>query len=239
MSNYRKLVLDIETVGEDFDSLDETTKEVLTRWIKKESESDIEYQKSLDELKNRLGFSPLTAQIVALGLLDCDKNEGVVYFEAPNQNIEEFKENGIIFRQATEKKMLEEFWRIALSYDYFITFNGRTFDLPFIMIRSAICNIKPTKDLMKNRYIPSQNFDAIHIDLLDQLTFYGALWRKGNLHLWTRAFGIESPKSQGVTGDDVGRLYSQGKFLDIARYNVLDLKATRELYLKWEKYLKF
>jgi hypothetical protein len=31
------LVFDIETVGEDFDALDETSQDVLTRWIKKES----------------------------------------------------------------------------------------------------------------------------------------------------------------------------------------------------------
>jgi DNA polymerase elongation subunit (family B) len=237
--NSKKLIIDIETVGEDFDSLDETTKESLTRWIKKEAETEEDYKKSLEELKNRLGFSPLTAQIVALGLLDCERNEGIVYFEAPNQKIEEFKEDGIIFRQSTEKKMLEEFWKIVLSYSYFITFNGRAFDIPFIIIRSAISKIKPTKDLMRGRYLSQQDFDAVHIDLADQLSFYGALRKKGNLHLWSRAFGIASPKSQGVTGDDVGRLYSQGNYLDIAKYNVLDLRATRELYLNWEKYLKF
>ncbi|GIW65278.1 MAG: hypothetical protein KatS3mg093_257 [Candidatus Parcubacteria bacterium] len=233
----KKLIIDIETVGEDFDSLDEFTQENLTRWIKKESENEEEYNKALEELKNRLGFSPLTAQIVVIGLLDYEKREGVVYFDAPGQNFEEFKENGIIFRQANETEMLSEFWRISNSYNYFITFNGRTFDIPFIMIRSAVCGIRPTKDLMRGRYVYQQSLDAIHIDLAEQLSFYGAMRRKGSLHLWTRVFGIESPKSQGVTGDDVGTLYSQGKYLDIARYNVLDLKATASLFEKWDKYL--
>lgn len=233
----RKLIIDIETVGEDFDALDDFTKENLTKWIKKEAENETEYQKLLDELKNRLGFSPLTAQIVVIGLLDYERREGIVYFDAPGQKIEEFKENGITFKQATEKEMLDEFWKISNHYNYFITFNGRSFDIPFIMIRSAVCGIKPTKDLMRGRYVYQQSLDAIHIDLAEQLSFYGALRKKGSLHLWSRIFGIESPKSQGVTGDDVGKLYIEGRYLDIARYNVLDLKATAELFNKWDNYL--
>jgi hypothetical protein len=59
------------------------------------------------------------------------------------------------------------------------------------------------------------------------------------LHTWSRAFGIESPKSQGITGDDVGALFKEGKFLEIARYNVGDLRATKKLYEYWDKYLCF
>ena len=35
MSIINKLILDIETVGADFNSFDETTQDSLTRWIKK------------------------------------------------------------------------------------------------------------------------------------------------------------------------------------------------------------
>ena len=89
---------------------------------------------------------------------------------------------------------------------------------------------------MEGRYLYQQKF-AKHIDLLDQLTFYGATRKKGNLHLWSKVFGIKSPKDEGVTGDDVGRLFKEKKFLDIARYNVGDLHATKELYDKWNNYL--
>jgi len=50
---------------------------------------------------------------------------------------------------------------------------------------------------------------------------------------------IESPKAQGVTGDDVGRLFVEKKYLDIAKYNVLDLRATKALYEKWDTNLRF
>jgi hypothetical protein len=92
---------------------------------------------------------------------------------------------------------------------------------------------------MSNRYLNSQWSGARHIDLQDQLTFYGAVRRKGSLHLWSRAFGIKSPKAGGISGEDVGRLFREKKFLDIARYNVDDLKATKGLYDFWKSYLKF
>ncbi len=90
---------------------------------------------------------------------------------------------------------------------------------------------------MSNRYLSLQKYDAIHVDLFDQLTFYGAVRKRFNLHFWAKAFGIKSPKEEGITGDDVGRLYKEGKILEIAKYNAGDLKATKELYEKWEKYL--
>ena len=71
MSTTNKLVLDIETIGENFDALDHATQENLTRWIKRESDSEDEYKIALQDLKNGLAdFSPLTGEVVAIGLLD-------------------------------------------------------------------------------------------------------------------------------------------------------------------------
>jgi len=239
MSTQKKIVFDLETIGEDFDSLDETTQDVLTHWIKREAADDDEYKRLFEDLKNGLGFSPLTGEIVALGVLDPDTNQGAVYFQAPGEKIKELTEGNIKFKQLTEKGIVERFWKIAEHGQQFITFNGRGFDVPFLMARSAINGVRPTKDLMRGRYLYQQNPNAVHIDLLDQLSYYGAVRRRGSLHLWSRAFGIKSPKSDGVTGDDVGRLFKEKKFLEIARYNVGDLNATRDLYFKWRDYFQF
>ena len=234
-----KLIFDIETVGENFDELDETTQEVLTRWIKKESANETEYKEALKDLKQGLGFSPLTGEIVAIGVLDYEKDKGAVYFQAPETKLKETEENGIKYKPMTEKEMLQSFWDGAKNYQEFVSFNGRGFDVPFLMVRSAIHNIRPSKDLMHGRYLYQQLNDSKHIDLLDQLTFYGSVRKKGGLHLWARAFGIESPKAKGVTGDDVGKLFKEKKFLEIAKYNVGDLIATKKLFEYWEKYFKF
>lgn len=233
-----KLILDIETIGEDFNSLDKTTQEVLTRWIKKESNSEEEYKVSLEELKDGLGFSPLTGEIVAIGILDYEADRGVIYYQAPGEKNEDFEEENYTFKQMTEAEMLKSFWEGARNYQEFITFNGRRFDIPYLMIRSAIHKIRPTKDLMQGRYLYQQK-GALHIDLQDLMTFYGAMIKKGGLHLWSRAFGIKSPKEEGVSGDDVARLYKEKKYKDIAKYNIRDVEATKELYEYWNEYLRF
>ncbi len=231
-----KLVIDIETVGEDFDQMDEITQESLTYGIKKEAKNEAEYQVALANLKNEMGFSPLMAKIVTIGVLDVEQNKGVIYFAAPGENLIEFEEGDFKFKPMTEKEMLQNFWEGAKSYDTFITFNGRGFDIPFIITRSAVNQVKITRDLMSNRYLGSQR-GAIHVDLFDQLTFYGSTRRKGGLHLWCRALGIASPKREGINGDDVARLFQEKKFIDIAKYNTRDLIATKELYVKWREFM--
>jgi len=233
------LIFDIETVGEDFDDLDAVTQQVLTRWLRKEYKDDDEYEGELREYKNRLGFSPLTGQVVAIGVLDEATQTGGVYFQAPGADVEEWSEGGIVFRVLTEEQLLSQFWKLTSGYKEFVTFNGRGFDVPFLMIRSAIHKIKPSKDLMTNRYLSSQPISAKHIDLCDQLSFYGYGRARESLHLYCHAFGIKSPKADGITGDDVHRLFHEGRYKDIARYNIGDLEATLALYKHWKEYLRF
>ena len=241
------LIFDIETVGEDFSVMDETTKENLTHWMKRESYNEDEYETALKDLEDGLGFSPLTGQIVAIGVLDAERRKAAVYYQPPSETSlasggpadaddTDFEEGDCKYEALSEKKMLEKFWQIALKYDTFVTFNGRGFDVPFLWTRSAVHGIKPSKNLLANRYLNYMPRDAKHVDLLDQLSFYGAIRRKGSLHLWTRAFGIESPKAQGVTGDDVRRLFKEGKYKEIAKYNARDLFATLELYKRYQTY---
>ena len=233
-----KLIIDIETVGEDFDKMDETTKEMLTRWIKSSSKTDEEYQVALADLKNELGFSPLTGQIVAIGVMDYERDQGVVYYQSPDKEAEETREGNFKLKPMSEAEMLESFWQGASNYDDFITFNGRAFDIPYIITRSAVHQVEVTRDLMSNRYINSQR-DAKHIDLFDQLSFYGAVRKAGGLHMWCRALNITSPKVGGVTGDDVAELFKNKEYLKIAQYNTRDLVATKELYEYWDKFMRF
>lgn len=232
-------VFDIETIGEKFDEMDELTKSVLTQWIKDESKTEDEYASELETLKSRLGFSPLFGEIVAIGIMNVSDKTGAVYFQSPEKPFETQEVSGVKLQAMSEKEMLEKFWEVAKHAGMFVGFNSRTFDAPFLNVRSAVHGIRPSVDLMDGRYLYQQKYGPKHIDLLDQLSYYGTVRRKGNLHSWCRAFDIKSPKSEGVTGDDVGRLFDEKKFEDIARYNIQDLYATRELFLRWHEYLDF
>ncbi len=200
------LIFDIETVGENWSSFDETTKKVLTRWIDKTSRNEEEREILKKSLKDNLGFSPLTGFVVTLGVYDLEKEKGTVYYVGEGNKKEERLENGFLLKERTEKELLEEFWRGAEYYDTFVTFNGRAFDAPFLFHRSAVYEIRPTKNLLEGRY-PSQQKSCRHVDLQDELTFFGAVVRRPSLHLFCRAFGIESPKEEG-SGDAVaGRFF--------------------------------
>lgn len=234
-----RLIFDIETIGENFDALDETTQHALTRWVKRmHEETSDAWNRAVDDIKNGLGFSPWTGRIVAIGVLDGMSDKGVVYFDAPGEDIGEVTEGNITLKQFDEKEMLARFWEGAKSYDEFVTFNGRVFDVPFLVARSMVHKIRPTKNLMEGRYAYQQK-SCRHVDLADELTFQGAVRRQPSLHLVCRALGIKSPKSDGVTGDDVSNLFKEKKYLDIARYNVGDIRATKELYEYWQKYVRF
>jgi len=220
-----RIIFDIETVGKDFEALDEPVREYMLRWADSEEEKK--------EVKDSLSFYPLTGEIVTIGMLNPDTGKGAVFFQSNRDPLLPFEEEGLKYETGTEKDIIVKFWETIKNYDQFITFNGRGFDCPFIMVRSAVHKIKPTRDLMPNRY-----GDA-HIDLFDQLTFFGASRRKFSLDMWCRTFDIKSPKEDGITGYEVSELYRSGRQLDIARYCAGDLRATKELLSVWENHIRF
>ncbi len=209
------LVFDIKTVGESWSDLDEVTQGALTNWITKQSHTKVHYEKELEEVKNQLNFSPLTGEIVALGMYDLERSLGAVYYTGGKAE-EPSIEGEFTYKARTERELLEDFWEGARSYDVFVTFNGRAFDLPFLIHRCAILGVKSDVSLLGQRYLNRQAL-PYHVDLLDELTFYGTMKRQ-SLHMYCRAYGIESP-----SGED--------------NLPVRDVVATTELYRKWKQYL--
>lgn len=224
------LVIDIETVGEPFESFDPETVKSLTRHFADSPNSDAE----LKRLKTQLGFSPLTGFIVALGMYDIERQRGAVYYVGNGED-DTWIENNFTFKERTEKELLEDFWEGARSYDTFVTFNGRAFDVPFILHRSFVHEIRPSVTLLQSRYLTRQQL-PYHVDLLDEFTFYGTTYRRPSLHLLCRANNIESPKGE-IDGYDVAKLFLKKQFRDIALYNARDVVATAVLYEKWKRVL--
>ena len=126
--------------------------------------------------------------------------------------------NGVVEEIDEEKsrphEIVRAFWDGWRKYGRpcLVTFNGRGFDVPFLYLRSAVLNVPiARKDWLGYRYATEP-----HCDLAEQLTFYGVSGRDGaarkfNLDFYCKAFGIESPKAQGVTGMDVSDLVAQGR----------------------------
>lgn len=219
-----RAVLDIETVGVPFEDLDAPTQEYMLRRASSPEEQE--------EAKGSLGLYPLTGFVTAIGLIDPDTGKGAMYYQSPDSEPTlPLEEDGILYETGTEPDILRKFWDYVKGLRSVITYNGRGFDCPYLLVRSAIHRIKPTRELMPNRYSSDS-----HIDLMDRLSYFGSVRRNFSLDMWCRAFGIKSPK-EVVHGSDVGRLFNEGRHLEIARYCARDIRATAELFRIWEQYI--
>ena len=232
------LVFDIETIGKKFDEFDDTSKDIFRGWAERDARTKEELEKEMEQIKKGLPLSPFLGEIVTIGMID-HENKGAVYFRADeDSSVTDFEEEGIQYRVGTEKETLQRFWDVATNYHTFVTFNGRGFDVPYLMIRSAIHGIRPPINLMSNRYLGLQR-GAKHVDLSDQFTFYGAIWRRPKLHFVTQAFGITSPKGGDISGAEVPEAFWDKRYVDIARYCMQDVVATKKLMEAWDEYLSF
>lgn len=225
------LVFDIETTAFDFEKLTESQQEFILRYAEKEKDEELREEKK-DEAKRYLSLYPFTAKIIAIGMYNTESENTMVLYEGEED--EHTSEDGNTkYKGLSEPEMLNTFWECAKKVNKVVTFNGRTFDIPFVMMRSAINEIKPSVNFLTNRYDKSS-----HVDLLEQFTFYGLI-KKFNLDFYCHAFGVDSPKQKGVTGMDVKELYTAGKIKEIAVYCGDDVKSTNQLYQIWKNYLDF
>src|ERR1043166_6014294 len=233
-----RLVFDIETSALPVENFDETQQEYLFRDLQKiAAESDRATRRA--ELERGLSLWPLTAQVVCIAMINAESCRGQVLFTAEDFEEEPGAAGSVEFTPcADETELLTAFWDVARHYEQVVTFNGRGFDVPFVYLRSALLNVPISrKDWLGYRYQTEP-----HCDLAEQLTFYGVSGRDGaarrfNLDFYCKAFGIESPKSFGVTGMDVGTLLAEKKFREIAEYCLRDVKATVLLFQMWKERL--
>jgi predicted PolB exonuclease-like 3'-5' exonuclease len=243
------LIFDIETVPLDFDSsFDDAQQEYLLRGAATDEERE--------QRKGYGALNPLTGQVVCIGTLVHETRKGSALYLANEEADEVIEHNGMTLRYKAftdETELLQHFWNgMDGKYQAVVTFNGRNFDCPFLMLRSAALGIRPSINMMAGTRwefkVGGSSNDrysgAEHIDLLDKLTFNAGFdkigaTRKFNLDFYTKSFGIASPKSATIAGDKVPIFFAEGRSREIAEYCMRDVRATSELYEKWLDLLKF
>jgi DNA polymerase elongation subunit (family B) len=232
------LVFDIETSALPAEQFDEAQQEYLFREANRIPDPVARHARK-GELEQQLNLYPFTARVVCIAMLNADSMRGQVLYTAEDFEPEANEAGAVEFVPCMdESELLTAFWDVAKHYDTVVTFNGRGFDVPFIYLRSALLNIAITrKDWLGYRYQTEP-----HCDLAEQFTFYSVSGRDGaakrfNLDFYCKAFGIESPKAQGVSGMDVNRLLAAGQHREIAEYCLRDVVATVELYRIWRERL--
>lgn len=234
-----RLVFDIETSALPLEQFDLVQQEYLFR--EAENLPDPAEQLARREaIQRQFSLWALTGQVVCIAMVNADSGRGKVLFQADDAGGEEEQPNAAVefVPCVDESELLIEFWDLAERYENVVTFNGRGFDVPFIYLRSAVLNVPVSrKDWLGYRYQTEP-----HCDLLEQLTFYNISGREGaarrfNLDFYCKAFGIESPKSHGVTGMDINQMVAEGRSREIAAYCLRDVQATLALYKIWQERL--
>ncbi|MDP4199282.1 MAG: ribonuclease H-like domain-containing protein [Bacteroidota bacterium] len=243
------LIFDIETIPLDFEtSFDEVQRDYLLRGAVTEEERE--------QRKGWGGLNPLTGKVVCIGTLVHETLKGSALYLAQEESDEIVERDGMKIRYKAfvdESALLQHFWNgLSEKYSGVVTFNGRNFDCPFLMLRSAVLGIRPSVNMMagtrwefKVGGSASDRYSGIeHIDLQDKLCFgqgfdKAGATRKFNLDFYTKSFGIASPKSEGIAGDKVPLFFSEGRHREIAEYCMRDVKATGELYEMWRTMLKY
>lgn len=140
------------------------------------------------------------------------------------------------WRQATmdfepdERIILGEFWQFMSDFnlvrDIIIGHNILDFDLPFIVQRSIVRGVRPTVDFYFGKYRRAPIFDTMRV---------WDCWKWGNstsLKKLAYALGLECPKAGGVSGENIYEAFCEGRFEEIYRYCMRDVKVTRNVWRK-------
>lgn len=140
-----------------------------------------------------------------------------------------------------EKEILEKFLYFINKFDpRLVSFNGRGFDLPMIMVRAMIynleasnyfCNDDRSKGMDKWTNYRSRYDGKFHMDLLDHISHFGSV---RGLKLDTLCSSIGLPGKYDVHGDQVLELFYASKQAKIDEYCESDVLNTYWLFLKYE-----
>jgi hypothetical protein len=232
------LVFDIETAALPLDDFDERQREFLFRGCA----NDEERKRAVD----LMALNPFTARVISIGMLDVASLDaeprGCVYSSVPGEPTSGELADGTLWRTMAEADLLRKWWEIVVHSRaqeplHLVSFNGRNFDCPFLMLRSAIHRVRPSRNLMDGTRWQYKK----HTDLADELTFKNGskdgVLRRFNFDFYCRSFGIPTPKTDEADGSKVAGLYRDGKHREIAEYCMRDVRATWSLFKVWKEYL--
>jgi predicted PolB exonuclease-like 3'-5' exonuclease len=130
--------------------------------------------------------------------------------------------------------MTEKFWRGWEIYHHpqWVTFNGRTFDIPLMELAAFRYGISLPKWFKSDGYkTPRNRYNSdAHLDLQDVLTNYGAARCNGGLNLIAQLLG--KPGKMGLTGDQVQKQHDDGNKMAISDYCRCDVLDTYFVFLR-------
>ncbi len=140
------------------------------------------------------------------------------------------KKAGTIGEGKDEGGMLADFAEFVNKWEpTLVTWNGRGFDLPVLMLRSLRYGVSAPWYYRKPGYRYRYS-TASHVDLCDIMADHGAT-RMTSLHGAARLIGL--PGKDGVDGSQVEALFRTGQIEALRGYCLSDVAQTAFLFLRY------
>lgn len=181
------------------------------------------------KIRNKFALSPLSGQIVSVACIMQETNGvhfGKDYYDSfSTQQTSQMLEREILSLLAIH---FEKF----SGTDTLVTFNGQSFDIPFLQIRCAKHRIRLPK--FKNK-----KYDLTQcIDLRGYLTNWEQ-FGEGTLEEWCLMLEIEFPQNDGtgIKGYEIPQLFQLQQFNLIKLHNENDCLLTYRLFDKLRPYI--
>lgn len=173
---------------------------------RQQAEAEAAFETERTQRANDLALSPRTGRIVCVGSCIGDHAVGMVTQD--------------------ERVLLAEAWRLIADASLVVTFNGSTFDLPYLITRSVLMRVEP--DVSARQIVPllRRYSYAPHCDVRQALNNWDR-FAPGTLAEWASDLGIPVPTG---TGAEVGEWWRSKNYKAISEHCTGDVRATMALY---------
>ena len=230
-------VLDIETIPRDFRTEPRKIQEYVWERVTRRS-GDPEAGPGLDDflagmeaeafadvrrdLERYMALRPEFGHIICIGMGHDARGRGELDTKALTARVVE-----------DERRILEAFWEVVQNGREwrFVTYNGLSFDLPYLIRRSIYVGAAPTTGLPLRPFAPDSHFDVMRVL---------SNWERTDtvrLDIVAELLGLRK-WPPGMEGSQVLGLWRAGRVADIEAYCLGDVRLTYEVFVRVEPYFR-
>lgn len=196
-----------------------------------------------DKINDKFPLSPLTGKITAIGFMSTHKVDNIQMNEIENlDTVGKAYYKMLSLEDSTEEEMLISAWRIMTEYyndgHKFVTYNGKTFDMPFMIRRSIMLGISKPMGLPSIDMLTAKFNSNYHLDLFQELHTYDEMKQFKFIaqQEWAYRFGLVT-EIKGSHGAECIAMYQIGDWNGIRQHLLADLTKTMLLFKRMRGWL--
>lgn len=185
----------------------------------KNAQAEYDCLLKIKEEEKKFSLSPLTGRVILVGLMTDSTDIANSLSAKPYASTGFFYRNigldGNNERQVIEETMnlVGQIFKDTNTYETLVTYNGKRFDLPFLIYRAMIYNIKKPFSLPSYSELTNVYNNTYHVDLFDSNV-------KGSLTDWSFICGDSN--ELGVNGGQIWNMFENKEYQNIINKNIMD-----------------